>query len=725
MKAKIISVLFLCLFHNGADGFSDLSAGLPEPFIVIPQPKNVVLLKGEGIGFQSLKGVFLAGVFERPVTGNYISQLPVSEKPGRNILTLRLEKSSLVPESKEGYVLTIRGGAAEIVSSGEAGLFYGCQTLEQLLEDALQFEKNIPACIITDYPSINYRAVHFDVKHHLDHMSYYYRSIDRLARYKINAVVFEFEDKLRFRRQPLVGAPQSISIDEMAALTLYARERHIEICPLVQGLGHATFILKHQQYSYLREIAWNRWAFCPLHEGTYQVLFDLYRDAIDATPGSKYLHIGGDEIGNIGVCPRCKPEADRNGELALNLYWLKRVCEFAEENGRIPIFWDDMPLKSAGVHSTTNNINYTEEQTEKLWVTGRKKLDSLLTDFPVNCVYMRWEYSLARQPGNIKALDWYKSRGLRVMGATAAHTSGTILVPYDQRDMGMSSRGLAAIQSFMNLASEKKIDGMLSTAWDDTSPHMEMFWRGYIASAEYSWSPQGRSLGEYDIAWLQREFGVSHNDFYRIYNMLFNDTRYWQKAYFRKSSSTDRINFLQPMVELGHWLPPVAGEENKTIDPKSLLILLPDKNNPGSWTSLYSDRLKEAETIINNHKIIKTEIDKLKLASLRNRYHWRLYEAINDFTVCAPRILLTLKQYDTGSGSNRPVSIELVYNALSEFDNAWENLMEVYSETRFISNPPGYVPDRYFHYASQKEDLSWMIQAEEVFLPMIRKWIAD
>jgi hypothetical protein len=72
----------------------------------------------------------------------------------------------------------------------------------------------------------------------------------------------------------------------MAALTKYARDRHIEITPLVQGFGHATFILKHEAYAGLRELPWNHWAFCPLNEGTYQVLFDLYRDAIKATPGS-------------------------------------------------------------------------------------------------------------------------------------------------------------------------------------------------------------------------------------------------------------------------------------------------------------------------------------------------------------------------------------------------------------------------------------------------------
>ena len=50
--------------------------------------------------------------------------------------------------------------------------------------------------------------MHFDVKHHLDRMEYYYQEIDKLARYKINAVIWELEDKLRYTRRPEIGAPQ-------------------------------------------------------------------------------------------------------------------------------------------------------------------------------------------------------------------------------------------------------------------------------------------------------------------------------------------------------------------------------------------------------------------------------------------------------------------------------------------------------------------------------------
>ena len=437
------------------------------------------------------------------MTGNILSQLTIIKSDGNGTLTLTLDKTIKNIPSDEGYILTISDDKAEITAKGEAGLFYGCQSLEQLLEDSRDYHKPVPACKITDFPALSYRAVHFDVKHHLDHMNYYYESIDRLARYKINAVVFEFEDKLRYRRQPLVGAPQSISIEEMAALTRYARERHIEITPLVQGLGHATFILKHQEYAGLRELGWNTWAFCPLHEGTYQVLFDLYRDAIDATPGSKYLHIGGDEIGNIGLCPRCKPMADKEGMLSLSLYWLKRVCDFARENGRIPVFWDDMPLKEGGVYESTWSDEVTSEEADNAWKEGTPKLDKLLADFPKNCVYMRWNYTMARQPGNIQALDWYQSRGLQAMIATATNGEGGMLFQQEERDKGNASTGISTIKSFIKLAADRQISGMLCTAWDDKSPHMENYWRGFIASAEYSWSPDSRTLEEYDKAWLQ------------------------------------------------------------------------------------------------------------------------------------------------------------------------------------------------------------------------------
>ena len=108
---------------------------------------------------------------------------------------------------------------------------------------------------------------------------------------------------------------------------------------------------------------------------------------------------------------------------------------------------------------------------------------------------MRWNYSMARQPGNILALDWYQSRGLQAMMATATNGEGGMLFQSEERDKGMPLRASVPYRSFIQLAAEKNISGMLCTAWDDKSPHMENYWRGFIASAEYSWSPDGQNPG--------------------------------------------------------------------------------------------------------------------------------------------------------------------------------------------------------------------------------------
>lgn len=714
---------FITVFLVASCCMQAISAPLPNPFKILPQPQKVSLASGKGIRADQLKQLFLSGDFEVPVAGPLISKLPVTQTAGKGTLSLILDKMSTAIPSNEGYVLIINNDNITITAKGEAGLFYGCQSLGQLLEDAIAFNKPLPACTISDYPALSYRAVHFDVKHHLDHMNYYYESIDRLARYKINAVVFEYEDKLRYQLQPLVGAPQSISIDEMAALTIYAGKRNIEITPLVQGLGHATFILKHEQYANLRELPWSDWAFCPLHEATYQVLFDLYRDAIKATPGAKYLHIGGDEIGNIGLCARCKPTADKEGIMALNLYWLKRVCEFAKDNNRIPIFWDDMPLQHAGLYRTTWNDAVTESEAAEAWKKGVSVLDSLQTDFPRNCMYMRWNYSMATQPGNIRALDWYQKSNLTAMIATATNAEGGMLFQEDDRKKGMSSAGIISIKSFIQLAAQKNISGMLCTAWDDKSPHMENFWRGFIAAAEYSWSPNGRSLEEFDEAWAQKEFGRPLKNYVALNKQLRTGSVLFYDALFQNGNIFDDDNMLQSTKQVEHWLKPLEGREKLAFDYTTKLIGLPDLNTPGSWSKKYQEKLTRSALELKHYESLAAELHSIEHSVTKNRYYWRLAAAMYRFQTSTPRILIALQQCDQAGATGQKNGFTAVQIALEEYHQSWAALQEVYSETRFISNPPTYVKDRYFHLASQREDLSWMVQAQELYEGMIIKWM--
>ncbi|MFL0683394.1 MAG: glycoside hydrolase family 20 zincin-like fold domain-containing protein, partial [Algoriphagus aquaeductus] len=201
---------------------------------------------------------------------------------------------------KEGYLMEISADQISIQAPADAGLWYGLMTLGQLIQDAKDQNSALPLVKIKDEPALDYRAVHLDVKHHLEKKEYYFELMDRFAAQKINAVIVEIEDKLQYELQPKVGSSDAFSISEWKELSDYAMARHIRISPLVQGLGHASFILKHPEYIPLRDDPESDWAFNPLNEETYKVQFDLYEDALKAFPYANYLHVGGDEVHTTG-----------------------------------------------------------------------------------------------------------------------------------------------------------------------------------------------------------------------------------------------------------------------------------------------------------------------------------------------------------------------------------------------------------------------------------------
>jgi N-acetyl-beta-hexosaminidase len=317
-------------------------------FKLMPQPQKIEIISGKGIHYNTLRAILLKGISAKPVLYGSLKSLPLTSETGAGILELSLTDAKNFSGSKEGYSININDKKVVIKAGGTAGLFYGCATLSQLLEDAEAQQIEIPACTITDYPDIAYRAVHLDLKHHLDAAGYYYDITDRLARVKVNAIIVEFEDKLRYRKAPKVGASNAISVGEFALISRYAKERNIEISPLVQGLGHASFILKHDEYKNLRDTISSDWSFDPMNPGTYRLQFSLYEDAIAATPYGKYLHVGGDEVGHLGMSELSKKSGPT--PMKLQMQWLTKVCNFATKHNRIPIFWDDMVFKLSDLY---------------------------------------------------------------------------------------------------------------------------------------------------------------------------------------------------------------------------------------------------------------------------------------------------------------------------------------------------------------------------------------
>lgn len=681
---KTLSLIIGLLFAFGTLTARDLD----KAFRLLPEPQSVVVKDGKGVAYSDIKFVSASQGTPIPVLGPLTDVLPRSERQGKGLFLQLTEQE--VTSSPEGYRLKIDGKGVTITANTEAGLFYGCQTLEQLLEDSRDFNKEIPRMVITDYPAIAYRAIHLDTKHHLDRMEYYYRMVDKLARYKINAVIWELEDKLHYTRRPEVAAANAISKQEMQALCRYAKERNVEISPLVQGLGHAGFILKHHWE--LRENPHSDWEFCPSDPRTYELQFDLYLDAIESMPYGKYLHVGGDEITAIGIDERCK--ATGKSAFELQMEWLDKVCKFAVEHDRIPIFWDDMPLKYAGIWELVLS-NKTEEELAGVWNTD--KLDKAVELFPKECVYMRWQYGDATAPAHRKLLKWYGEKGLKVMGATAASSGDSPYMPRNDTRAGY-------IKGFNQLVAENHLEGILATAWDDGSPHLETVWRGYIAQGEFGWNPSAHDIEGFKKTQAQREYGFLAED----NRMQFLDELEKALFFFDGALVTD-------------------GRRNPAWGVKDFkLIGLPDKEHPGVWSEMYKDKIVQAEIESVRYDKICKGLAIAQQTALRNRYTLRIYEQINNLQNFPVRLILALNKYDTAiDASSRDIALEEVKKTCKYFEEMRANLESVYSETRYMQQPEGYMADmnHHNHLAAKTENSDWIFLYELPMVRQVREWI--
>ena len=684
LKNKIAFVLLFILVSAMSQ-----AKGLDPRFQILPLPQNIEILKGQGIAGSELGYIVSKGESKIPVLGTLLDALPRIEKQGAGI-TLSLSEQN-TPESPEGYTLEITSRGVTIQSRGQAGLFYGCQTLEQLMEDSRDLRIPIPCLRMTDYPEISYRAVHFDTKHHLDRTEYYYRTIDKLARYKVNAIIWEVEDKLRYTRRPEVGAPNAISKQEMQAISRYAKERNIEISPLVQGLGHAGFILK--RHWELRENPYSDWEFCPSDPRTYELQFDLYRDAMEAMPDGKYLHIGGDEITAIGIDERCK--ATGKTAFELQMIWLKKVCDFAVEHDRTPIFWDDMPLKYADLWWLLHRP-LTDDEIRKNWNTSQ--LDEAIKMFPKNCIYMRWHYEDPTVLSHQMLLKWYHKNGLNVMGATAAATGETPFMPRN------NSRA-QYIKDFCKLVSQNQLKGILATAWDDASAHWETVMRGLIAQGEYSWHPDGRTVDEFIRAHARREFGLSGQQMEFLTEM--------EKAAFF---------FDQALV--------VSGTRNPAwgVSETFRLLDLPDSEKPGEWKRKYQGRLDTVRIESARYEKICKGLKVAEQAALRNRYTLDIYKQTNELFHYPVKLLEVLEVYDsTKNDEERLQALVRIGDVCNSFKSMRAEFEKTYSQTRFMESPEGHIADQnhHHHLSALSNNSDWIFLYEMPMVEKVERWLKE
>ena len=529
MTFSLISMLIYSLFPTLSRATGLVDSGL----YVIPYPQQV-LFGGDAFMFQSDLNIvldkdhskadeFTATELIRDLKSEWNIDAALNQKRN-NFSVILSRRKSLSKPGKQGYELSVTKNAITISSAGEEGLFYGTQTLLQLIQKSAGGYKVI-GLKITDWPDIAERAVHYDTKHHQDKMEYVRSFIKELARYKINLFVWEWEDKFLYPSHPEISAFGAFTTKEIQDLTDYARKYHIQIAPLVQGLGHVSFILKWPQFAPWREVAASNWEFCPLKEGSYKLLFDLWKDAMDATKGSTYFHFGSDETYELGECPACKQKASEIGKKGVYHLFGDKAAKFIQSQGRKPMMWES----SAGLlqayaekkFTPNKNIVLTEEM-------GEVGVDKARQAKNLGYKVFFYDPNPGTEPLFLPYL--YREEDYVIDEASAADN------PYPQLKGKRKIAGCLE-HSYVQLkeaAASGLFDGVIRTSWDDAGLHNQQWMLCFLTTAESSWNGHAPDMNEFKETFFNNYYGEAATGMNDLYYLLNEAAYYYWDTFERK-----------------------------------------------------------------------------------------------------------------------------------------------------------------------------------------------
>jgi hexosaminidase len=283
----------------------------------------------------------------------------------------------------EGYYhMVVNAEGVDIFSTSASGLFYGTQSLMQLI---VQEKKDwqVPYLTLTDFPRFSWRGLHLDVSRHFFPVDFVKRYIDLMARYKFNTFHWhltedqgwrieikkypKLQEVAAYRKETLIGhySAQPHQYDgqryggyytqeEIKEVVAYAAERFVTIVPEIEMPGHALAALSAHPHlgctggPYETATLWGVFddVYCAGKESTFTFLEDVLNEVIELFPG-QYIHIGGDECPKTRwqECAQCQKRMKVEGlsdEHELQSYFIQRIEKYLNARGKKIIGWDEI-----------------------------------------------------------------------------------------------------------------------------------------------------------------------------------------------------------------------------------------------------------------------------------------------------------------------------------------------------------------------------------------------
>jgi len=397
MQFRILSVFLLlgATFSSVSSQGNSTVSVVPKPSSVIPKAGSFSLTSGTAISFSDnlLGQEVVAQYFARQVGGATGFKLRIIAAGNKSKTAILLGAANDPALGEEGYSLVVGKNRVQVTANTRAGLFYGAQTLLQLLppvvyKPGLAARKTwtIPCVEIKDSPRFKWRGMHLDVSRHFLPKEFIKTYIEILAMHKMNVFHWHLTDdqgwRIEIKKYPKLTEVAAWRVDrehqqwsvrdpqrpgekatlggfytqgEIREIVKYAADRNIAVVPEIEMPAHTTALLAaYPQFSCtggpFTVPSGGVWPitdiFCAGNDSTFLFLQDVLAEVMELFP-STFIHIGGDEADKKEwrACPKCQARIRNEhlkDEAELQSYFVQRIEKFLNSRNRRLIGWDEI-----------------------------------------------------------------------------------------------------------------------------------------------------------------------------------------------------------------------------------------------------------------------------------------------------------------------------------------------------------------------------------------------
>lgn len=345
---------------------------------IIPKPDKVTFSNGflnfqQGLTIKThgddARMAAIARLFANSLFGSKQWKVPRSTEKGKNIV-LRILPAQSDSLTDESYSLSVTRDSVLIEAHTYRGLFYGCQSAQQLfVNSVLNYE--IPCMEITDAPQFAHRGMHLDVCRHFFSKEVVEQYIDLMARLKMNVFHWHLTDdqgwRIEIKKYPRLTEVGGwctqkdgwktggfYTQDEIKEIVAYAAERFITIIPEIELPGHSSAAIAaypflsctpHEPKAVPTTWGIKKDIYCP-SDSTFNFLKDVLTEVCALFPG-RYIHLGGDEAPKDAwkkseVAQALIKKENLKNEEELQHFFLKKMEDYLATKGKRCIGWGEI-----------------------------------------------------------------------------------------------------------------------------------------------------------------------------------------------------------------------------------------------------------------------------------------------------------------------------------------------------------------------------------------------